>query len=124
MSSPANGRPPRIDQGRRASSPGRPARRGRGASRRDWTLLDNHAHVLVCLAGDPGLRLRDLAVRIGITERAVQELVNDLEREGLLRRRRAGRRNRYELDLRSPLGHPIEQHRTVEELVRFLTRSR
>lgn len=85
-----------------------------------WTFLSNHAHVLICLALEPDLRLRDVALRIGITERAVQNLVSDLEAEGLLERHREGRRNTYELHLDRPLRHPIERHRTVADLVALI----
>jgi DNA-binding IscR family transcriptional regulator len=61
------------------------------------TFLSNHAHVLAMVAAQPDVRLRDVAVRIGITERAVQRIVADLEREGLLVRSREGRRNRYQV---------------------------
>lgn len=82
-----------------------------------WTFLSNHAHVLICIARDPDIRMRDVADQIGITERAVMKLVADLEEEGLIRRYREGRRNTYELDLNKPLRHPIENHRTVAELI-------
>lgn len=89
--------------------------RSRGEHR--WTFLSNHAHVLICLARDPRARLRDVSEQIGITERAVQGIVADLEAEGLLRRDREGRRNVYELHLDQPLRHPIEMHRDVGELI-------
>jgi DNA-binding MarR family transcriptional regulator len=60
-----------------------------------WTFLSNHGHVLVCIAGDADLRLRDIASRVGITERAVFSIVNDLEADGYLTRIHVGRRNRY-----------------------------
>ncbi len=85
-----------------------------------WTFLSNHAHVLICLAKDSHQRLRDVADQIGITERAVQGIVSDLESEGLLQRHRRGRRNIYELSLDQPLRHPIERHRDVGELVQLI----
>jgi hypothetical protein len=85
-----------------------------------WTFLSNHAHVLICLARDPEIRLREIADRIGITERAVLKIVADLDEEGLVRRHRKGRRNSYELKLDRPLRHPIERHRMVGELVRLI----
>ena len=60
---------------------------------RHWTFLSNHAHVLVCLAQDPDARLRDVALSVGITERAVQKIVSDLAAAGVIERERAGRRN-------------------------------
>jgi hypothetical protein len=82
-----------------------------------WTFLTNHTHVLVCLAADPFLRLRDVADRVGITERAVQRIVADLEAAGVLTRLREGRRNHYEIHRERPLRHPIEAHRTVGDLL-------
>ncbi len=82
----------------------------------DWTFLTNHAHVLLCLAGDEELVLREVAVRVGITERAVQRIVAELEGAGYLLRRREGRRNRYELRVDLPLRHPLERHSTVAAL--------
>jgi DNA-binding MarR family transcriptional regulator len=82
-----------------------------------WTFLSNHAHVLICLAQDPEIRLREIAEHIGITERAVQNIIADLEAEGLVQRFREGRRNSYELSLDQPLRHPIEKHRSVGDLV-------
>jgi DNA-binding Lrp family transcriptional regulator len=84
---------------------------------RHWTFLSNHAHVLVCLALDPDARLRDVALSVGITERAVQKIVSDLEEAGAIVRERAGRRNSYRLDLDVPLRHALESHRTVGTLL-------
>ncbi len=84
---------------------------------RQWTFLSNHGHVLVCLAQDPDSRLRDVAQAVGITERAVQKIVSDLEAAGVVEREREGRRNRYRLHLERPLRHPIESHRTVGALL-------
>ena len=82
-----------------------------------WTLLSNYGHVLVCLAGDPHMRLRDVAEKVGITERAVQRIVHDLEEAGMLSRERAGRRNHYRINTQQPLRHPLEQPHTVGELI-------
>jgi DNA-binding Lrp family transcriptional regulator len=84
-----------------------------------WTFLTNHSHVLICLAGDPEARLRDVADRVGITERAVQSIVADLEAGGIITRQREGRRNRYEIHVDLPLRHPVESHRTVRDLLRL-----
>jgi DNA-binding MarR family transcriptional regulator len=89
-----------------------------------WTFLSNHAHVLICLAMEPDSRLRDVALRVGITERAVQRILGDLETEGLVTRERQGRRNHYVLHLDHPLRHPLESHRTVRQLVDLVTRGR
>jgi DNA-binding IclR family transcriptional regulator len=82
-----------------------------------WTFLTNHAHVLFCIAQDPEVRLRDVAARVGITERAVQRIVTDLEGEGYLVVSKEGRRNRYEVRYDLPLRHPIERHRSVKSLI-------
>ena len=84
---------------------------------RHWTFLSNHAHVLVCLAQDPDARLRDVALSVGITERAVQKIVSDLEEAGVIVRERAGRRNSYRLNLDVPLRHALESHKTVGVLL-------
>jgi DNA-binding MarR family transcriptional regulator len=89
-----------------------------------WTFLSNHAHVLVALDRDPESRVRDVAEAVGITERAVQLILSDLEAEGLVARIREGRRNRYELRLDSSLRHPLESHRTVRELIETMRRPR
>ena len=84
---------------------------------RHWTFLSTHGHVLVCLARDPEARLRDVALAVGITERAVQKIVSDLEEAGVVERVREGRRNRYRLFLGQPLRHPIEAHRSIGALL-------
>jgi len=90
---------------------------GDAAPARNWTFLSNHGHVLVCLAQNPDARLRDVAQSVGITERAVQKIVSDLEEAGVVEREREGRRNRYRLHTERPLRHPIESHRTVGALL-------
>jgi hypothetical protein len=82
-----------------------------------WTFLSNHAHVLICIAAEPEIRMRDVALRVGITERAVQRIVAELEAGGYLTITRTGRRNRYEVNTGLPLRHPVEGHRTVSHLV-------
>ena len=89
-----------------------------------WTFFTNHAHVLVCLAGDPEMRLRDVGNQVGITERAVQKIVSELEAGGVLERERQGRRNIYRILGTLPLRHPLESHCTVEGLIRFVLDSR
>ena len=86
-----------------------------------WTFLSNHAHVLVFLCQNPRARVRDVAEAVGITERSVLLILSDLETEGIVERIREGRRNRYELHLDAALRHPLEQHRTVRQLIRMLT---
>lgn len=83
----------------------------------DWTFLSNHATVLLCIAKQPEVRLRDMAERVGITERAVHRIVADLEEGGYLTRVREGRRNRYELHPDRPFRHPVAAHRDVNLLI-------
>ncbi len=87
-----------------------------------WTFLTNHAHVLVCLAEDPSLRGRDIAERVGITERATQAIVADLVAEGYVTRHREGRRNRYTVNPDGRLRHPLEHQHSVGELLTALGR--
>jgi DNA-binding IclR family transcriptional regulator len=82
-----------------------------------WTFLTNHARVLLHIARDPGVRLRDVAASIGITERATQAIVADLEAAGYLSRTRVGRRNRYTVDPTVSLRHPSEAGRPVGDLL-------
>jgi hypothetical protein len=83
----------------------------------DWTFLSNHANVLICIAQEPEIRLREVAARVGITERAVQNIVADLEEAGYLSRKRKGRRNHYELHADRPFRHPVSAHRDVSLLL-------
>lgn len=89
---------------------------------RTWTFLTNHAHVLVCIAEDVDIRGSDIAVRVGITERAAQAIVADLAAEGYVTRRRHGRRNRYTVHRDAPLRHPQEHDHTIGELLVTLGR--
>jgi len=85
-----------------------------------WTFLTNHAHVLLCITADPEIRVRELAFRIGITERAVQRILADLEAGGFLLRERVGRRTHYRLSLDRPMRHPVEASRDVRVIVEAL----
>lgn len=85
-----------------------------------WTFLTNHGHVLLCLSRDPDLRIRDLAARVGITERAVQRILHDLVEDGYLTVTKAGRRNHYSVQDQRPMRHPIEAHTSVADLVALL----
>lgn len=85
-----------------------------------FTYLTNHAHALVALDGSPDLRVRDLAVMIGITERAVLRILADLEAAGVLEREKEGRRNRYRIVRKSRLRHPLEEHCTVGGLLEWI----
>lgn len=88
-----------------------------------WTFLTNHAHVLLCIASDPAMRLRDVATNVGITERAAQRIVADLVDTGYLSRERLGRRNHYKLHPELALRHPNELNQDVGSLLDLLTRS-
>lgn len=85
-----------------------------------WTFLSNYTHVLVCLAqgGDP--LMRDVAARVGITERQVQRVIAELEAAGVLARNRDGRRNSYAINPDVPLRHPLEAHCRIGELLELV----
>src|SRR5690242_19530827 len=85
-----------------------------------WRFVTNHAHVLASIAEDPSGRLRDIAATVGITERAVGQIVSELEQAGYLTKTRVGRRNCYEVHGELPLRHPQHRHHTVGELIAFL----
>ena len=86
----------------------------------EWTFLTNHAHALVCIARDPGLRLRDVAERVGVTERAAQRIVSELVDAGYLERLREGRRNSYHVGPDRPLRHPLEHSHHIGEILEVL----
>ena len=79
----------------------------------EWTFFSNYAHVLVCLAENPQARLRDVADRVGITERTAVRLITQLDEADILKRVKDGRRNSYVIDTSRNLRHPIESHCTV-----------
>ncbi|MFK7886359.1 MAG: helix-turn-helix transcriptional regulator [Gammaproteobacteria bacterium] len=83
----------------------------------EWTFLSNYAHVLVCLAQNSHMRLRDVADRVGITERTAVRLVTQLDEAGIVIRVKDGRRNRYLINTHKPLRHPIESHCSTGELL-------
>lgn len=85
-----------------------------------WTFLTNHAHVLVCLARDPQSILKDVAAQVGITERAVQKIVSDLEKDGYIKRRKFGRSNVYQLSLTKKLRHPVERNCSISDLIELV----
>jgi DNA-binding MarR family transcriptional regulator len=85
-----------------------------------WTFLTNHAHVLICLAQDPEMRIQDVAEKVGITYRAVQRILDELEAAGYIsrgRKKEDARSNQYRVNAKLPLRHPIEQHRCVAALL-------
>ena len=85
-----------------------------------WTFFTNHAHVLFCISEDPDITLREVAIRVGITERATQRIVAELEQGGYLRHERKGRRNHYELIDDAPLRHAVESHIAIGDILRVL----
>ena len=85
-----------------------------------WDFLTNHAHVLTCVAHDPGIRLRDIAEAVGITERAAHRILSELVDEGYVLRERRGRRNRYQVVAERPMRHPLVEEREVGELLELL----
>lgn len=95
-----------------------------GNGQAGWTFLTNHARVLLAIAGDPEVRLRDVAARCGVTERTVQAIVADLEEGGYLVRGRAadGRRNRYRVNPEAPFRHPAEAGHEVAGLLALFAR--
>jgi DNA-binding MarR family transcriptional regulator len=88
-----------------------------------WDFLTNHAHVLTCIADDPGIRLRDIAAAVGITERAAHRILSELVEEGYVRRERQGRRNRYSVVADRPMRHPLVQQHEIGDLLEILTGS-
>ncbi|MGI8800584.1 MAG: helix-turn-helix transcriptional regulator [Solirubrobacteraceae bacterium] len=92
-----------------------------GVGTSTWAFLTNHGQVLVCLADDPGMRLRDIGDRVGITERAAHRIVAELVADGFVERERLGRRNRYTINADLPLPDPIARELKIGELLRALT---
>ncbi|WP_373307472.1 helix-turn-helix transcriptional regulator [Micromonospora lutea] len=92
-----------------------------GENVRNWTFLTNHAHVLLAIARNPTARLRDVATEVGVTERAAQAIVADLEAGGYLHRTRVGRRNEYTLNPAGRFRHPAEADRQVGDLLALFT---
>ena len=85
-----------------------------------WTFLTNHAHVLLCIAKDPGIRVREIATRVGITERAAQRIVGELVSEEYVEKHREGRRNLYSIKTKMPMRHPMESNLAIGELLAVL----
>ena len=85
-----------------------------------WSFLTNHARVLLCIAQDPGVRLREIGERVGITERAAHRIVDELVDAGYVSRTRAGRRNRYAVHWSRPLGDRLVQEQSVGDLLAIL----
>jgi len=88
----------------------------------DWTFFSNYGHVLVCLARNREARLRDVALEVGITERAVQKIVRDLQNAGFVTVSKQGRCNRYRINKRKTLRHGLESHCTVGKLLALVAK--
>jgi hypothetical protein len=86
-----------------------------------WGFLTNHARALLCIAHDPGTRLRDIAARLDITERSAHAIITDLTAAGYLVKQKDGRRNRYQIQAHLPLPEPASRERTVGEVLTLLT---
>ncbi len=86
-----------------------------------WTFLTNHAHVLLCITANPQLKLREIAVKVGITERSVHGIVNDLMEAGFVEVERQGRCNVYRIHPEKALRHPLEAEHQVAELLRLVS---
>lgn len=82
-----------------------------------WTFLTNHSHVLLCLVQNPSMRMRDIAIKVGITERAVQRIIAELAEAQFLTRIKKGRCNTYQVDTDRHLRHPMEARQTIRELI-------
>ncbi len=88
----------------------------------EWTFFSNYAHVLIFLAQNPGALLREVADRVGVTERTAVRLINQLDEAGILKRVKQGRRNVYRITTNEYLRHPLEAHCTIEELLKPILR--
>jgi hypothetical protein len=86
-----------------------------------WGFLTNHARVLLCIARDPGVRLRDIADRLGITERSAHGIVADLTEAGYVVKHKDGRRNRYQIQAHMPLPEPASREPAIGEVLALLT---
>jgi hypothetical protein len=89
-----------------------------------WGFLTNHARVLLCIAHDPGVRLRDVAASLGITERSAHGIVTDLTAAGYVVKQKDGRRNRYQIQAHMPLREPASQEPAIGEVLALLTGTR
>jgi hypothetical protein len=86
----------------------------------DWSFLTNHARVLLCIAHDPGARLRDIAASLGITERSAHGIITDLVQAGYVVKQRDGRRNRYRIEANLPLREPVSREPAIGEVLAVL----
>ena len=89
-----------------------------------WRFVTNHTQVLLCISRDGNARMRDVAERVGITERAAQRIVADLIEAGYVQRERVGRRNHYSIDRRAKMRHPAQVNQEIGDLLDLLTNER
>lgn len=89
------------------------------AAPREWTFLSNHGHVLVQISQNPDVRIRDIALAVGITERSTQLILSDLEKAGYVRITKNGRRNAYKVNSKLKFRHPLEANKPVESLLKI-----
>jgi len=87
-----------------------------------WHFLTNHSHILLCISENADITVRDLAHRVGITERAVMRIIGELDEAGVIERTREGRRNHYTIDPARQLRHAVESHCTVGDLIQMFRR--
>ena len=92
-------------------------------TQKSWRFLSNHTQVLLCVQRDPNARFRDIANRVGITERAAQRIVADLIETGYVESERVGRRNRYRINADAAMRHPAQEGHEIGELLRLLRRT-
>ena len=85
-----------------------------------WTFLTNHSHVLILISRNPSAVLRQVAIQVGITERAVQRIIADLEEAGILEREKVGRQNHSRIIADQSLRHSVEAHRTIADLLSLM----
>jgi len=88
--------------------------------KKNWTFFSNYAHVLLCLNHDPQPTTRQIALRVGITERSVQRIVSELVTSGIVSVTKTGRKNRYTIDFKRRLRHAVESHRTIGEFMNMM----
>lgn len=112
---------PALPSKRASTAPTPPQAPRREPAGLQWTFLTNHSHVLVLLSRNSSMVLREVALQVGITERAVQRIIADLEAAGIIEREKVGRQNHYRIRADQPLRHPIESHRTIGELLKLLS---
>ena len=120
---------PASPPGRSSSKPGSksssdaltaPSSTPSGSTGPHWTFLTNYAHVLLLLSRNPSVLLREVALQVGITERAVQRIIADLKAGGIIDREKIGRQNRYRIRTEQSLRHPVALHRTIGELLALI----